>query len=157
LLQPKGSGASEHKLMMGPPKGVLGGILPEEAAVVSLGTEVTGCGESIQGEVLAFCTFQGTVALIPDESKTRTADASGQGKQTEFGGGEVGCEVAGLYAAEVEAVGDGTGVVGLLCSDLLPQIDLALQSLRGEGGDVETVVVKNRVEKLQANVVEQLG
>ena len=48
-------------------------------------------------------------------------------------------------------------MVDLLCSDLLPQIDLALQSLRGEGGDVETVVVKNGVEKLQAIVVEELG
>jgi hypothetical protein len=72
--------------MIGPPKGVIGRILPEEAAVVSLGTEVTGCGERIQSEVLALCAFQGTVALVSDKSKTRTADASGQGKQTKFGG-----------------------------------------------------------------------
>src|ERR1039458_1243835 len=86
LLQSDRSGASEDKFVIGPPEGIIGGILGEGAAVISLRTEVTGCGESIQGEVLAFCTFQRTVAFIPDEGKTRTANASGQRKQTEFGG-----------------------------------------------------------------------
>jgi len=66
--------------VIGPAKGIVGGILSKQAGVVGLGPEVTGCGESIQGEVLALCAFQRTVALIPNEGKTGTAHASGQGK-----------------------------------------------------------------------------
>src|SRR5580692_7829058 len=86
LLEPKGGGASKDKLMIDAPKGVVSGILGKSAAEISLRTNVTRGGEGIECEVLAFCTFQRTVALIPDVSKTRTADVSGQGEQTEFGG-----------------------------------------------------------------------
>ena len=40
---------------------------------------------------------------------------------------------------------------------MLAQINFALPALGGEGGDVETVVVKDGVEKLEAVVVEELG
>jgi len=48
-------------------------------------------------------------------------------------------------------------VIGLLLADLLAEIDFSFQTLRGEGGDVETVVIEGSVEKLKAVTVEELG
>ena len=48
-------------------------------------------------------------------------------------------------------------MIELLLADLLAKIDFAFQPLRGEGGDVETVVVEDGVEDLEAVVVEELG
>ena len=45
----------------------------------------------------------------------------------------------------------------MLLADLLAQIDFAFQALRGEGGDVQAVVVEDGVEELEAVVVEELG
>src|SRR5258708_15514166 len=48
-------------------------------------------------------------------------------------------------------------MVDLLFSNLLPQIDLAFQSLRRESGHIKTVVVKGGVEEFEAVIVEELG
>ena len=48
-------------------------------------------------------------------------------------------------------------MVELLLSDLLAKIDFAFQALRGEGFDVETVVVKDGIEKFKAVIVQELG
>src|SRR5258708_3127592 len=86
LLHPKGCGAGKDKLMIGSSKCVISGVLDKEAAVVRLGTEVTGCNKSIQREVLALCALQGTIALISDKGKTLAANASGQREQAKGGG-----------------------------------------------------------------------
>ena len=85
LFQAKSGGASEDKLMIGAPKSVISRILSESAAKIGLRTNITGGGKSIECEVLPFGAFQGIVALVADESKSRTAYVSRQGKQTEFG------------------------------------------------------------------------
>ena len=48
-------------------------------------------------------------------------------------------------------------MIDLLLSDLLAKIDLAFQTLRGESGDVETVVVEDGKEELEAVIVEDFG
>ncbi len=65
--------------------------------------------------------------------------------------------MAGFHVAVVEAVGDGRGVIELLFADLLAEIDFAFLALRGEGGNIQTVVVEDGVEDLEAVLIEELG
>ncbi len=48
-------------------------------------------------------------------------------------------------------------MIGLLFPDLLAEIDLAFQPLRGERGHVQTVVVKNGVKKFQTVIIKEFG
>ena len=142
--------------MIGAPKGVIGGILSESASEISLRTKVTGCGKAIEGEVLALGAFERIVPFVADEGEARTADARGQRKQTKFGRRKVRSQVAGFHVAVIEAVGDGCGVIRLLLADLLAEIDFTFLPLRGESGNIQTVVVEDGVEDLEAVVVEEL-
>ena len=48
-------------------------------------------------------------------------------------------------------------MIRLLLADLLAEIDFAFLPLRGEGGDVQAVVVKDGVEDLEAVLIKSLG
>src|SRR5580658_1601269 len=65
--------------------------------------------------------------------------------------------MAGLHIAVIEAVGDGRRVIEQGLADLLAEIDFAFLALRGKGGNIETVVVKDGVEDLEAVLIEELG
>ena len=86
LLQTDGCRTSEHKFVLGTTKGIVGGILGESASEIGLRTKVTGCGETVEREVLALGTFEWIVALVADECNAGTTDARRQRKQTKFRG-----------------------------------------------------------------------
>src|SRR5208283_2319706 len=130
LFETERGGAGKDKLMFGGAEGVVGGILGQSATVIGLGTEVLGCRETVQGEVLTFGTFEGVVAPVADKGQARTADTRGERKQTELRRRKVGGEAAGFHSAEIEAIDNGRGVIGAEATDLLPQIDFSFQPLR---------------------------
>src|ERR1700722_3300879 len=157
LLRAKSGGASKNELMVGVAEGVVGGVLGENASEIRLRPYIAGSGGTVESQILSGRAFEGVIALVMDEGEAGTGDTSRQGEQAEGGRGEIRSEVAGFYAAVIEAVSDGIGLIGFQPSKLLAQIDFSFQSLRGESGDVEAVVVERSEEKSEILVVQKLG
>src|SRR5271156_5753952 len=89
LFQPEGGGAREDELVIETAESIISGILDEGTAVISLRTNVTGCGKAVEGEVLAFGAFERIVTFVTNEGKSGTADVRWQGKQTKLRGRKV--------------------------------------------------------------------
>lgn len=138
--------------MVGTPfaaKGLVSGILRQQAGEIGFRSEVARRGETVQGEEVAPGAFQRIIPLVANVGETGATHASGLGKERDQVRGEIIGKVAGLHAAVVKMVSDRTRF-----ADLLAQVDLALEALRGEGGNVKTVVVEEGEDQLEVFAVE---
>src|SRR5579864_3376366 len=157
LLQADARRTRKHILTPGPSlssKCVIRGILSKRPAEIGLRAERFGRGKSIQRDISSLRTLQGIVPFIVDKGESRTAHTRRKREQRDFAGVKPLREVAGLNQTEIPAIGNRIGSrtrprlkPGI--SELLPQIDLPLQSLRRERSHIQTVVVENCVDQLE--------
>ena len=99
--------------MIGPAEPIVSGVLSQSAGIVRLRADIAGRGETIEGKVLPLGAFKGIIALVADEGEAGAANVGRQGKQTEFGRRKVRGKATRFDAAVIEAVGNGSGVIGL--------------------------------------------
>ena len=162
LLQADASRTGKHVLtprLALSSKRIIGGMLAQGPAEIGFRAEGGGRGKSIQREISSLCALKGIVPFIVNKGESRTAHTGRKREQRDFTGVKPLREVAGLHVPKIPPISNGIrsrararlkpGV-----SELLPQVDLPLQSLRRERSHIQTVVVENRVNQLELVAVE---
>src|SRR5579871_896954 len=163
LLHPNTGGTGKYPLMprLSLSQNLVRRILRQDAAEIRLRAEVAGRRKGVQSEVIPLRAFQRIVPLVMDKRETRAAHAGRQRQQRKFTGSELRRKMACLDSPEVETIGNriwarASAGLGPGAANLLPQVDLALQSLRRECGDIVAIVVEDRVDELPLVAVEKL-
>ena len=134
-------------------------MLAKCPAEIGLRAERCGGCKSVQRKIRSLGAFKRIVPFIVDKGESRTAHTGWKREQRDFTGVKPLREMASLNQTEIPAISDGIGSSSRPrlhpgVSELLPQVDLSLQSLRGERCHIQTVVIEDRVDQLELVAVE---